>query len=174
MPVLVEAFSVIVRADAIKARHDGGWEDFREGVLNQSLTCDNELARVGFMTREDVDRYIAVLERKGLRFLKDGQAKDIAIVDQWAGLLTPCDWLEVGQMGGEAGSVAACRLIGSVETQLFTPEGWRYEGSASQTLRYVSKGEMDETLEYLGRQDHLDVYRERATGKLLYVGRADR
>jgi hypothetical protein len=33
---------------------------------------------------------------------------------------------------------------------------------------------MDETLEYLGRQDHLDVYRERATGKLLYVGRADR
>lgn len=174
MPVLVEAFSVIVRADAIKARHDGGWEDFRDGAPNQSLTCDNELARVGFMTREDVDRYIAVLEGKGLRFLHEGQAKDIAVVDQWAGLLTPCDWLEVGQMGGEAGSVVACRLAGSEETQLFTPEGWQYEGSASQTLRYVSKDEMDASLEYLGRRDHLDVYRERATGKLLYVGRTAR
>ena len=174
MPVLVEAFSVIVRVDAIKTRHDGGWEDFRDGVPNRSLVCDNELARVGFMTNEDVDRYIAVLEAKGLRFLKDGQAKDIAVVDQWHGLLTPCDWLEVGQMGGEAVRVTACRLTGSEETQLFTPEGWQYEGSASQMLRRIPKDEMDETHEYLGRQDQLDVYRERATGKLLYVGRTGR
>ena len=173
MPVLVEASSVIVRVDAIRKRYDGGWDEFRDTVPNQSLTCDNELARIGFMTNEDVDRYIAELEAKGLCFLKDGQAQDIAVVDQAAGLITPCDWLEVGHMGGESRRVTACRLAGGEETMLFTPTGWEYEGSASQTLRYIAQGELTETHEYLGRKDHLDVYRERATGKLIYVGRTD-
>jgi hypothetical protein len=57
MAVLIEAISVFVRVDAIRERYSGGWEAFREAVPNQTLCCDDELARIGFMNPADVERY---------------------------------------------------------------------------------------------------------------------
>jgi hypothetical protein len=37
MPVLVETNSIIVRIDAIKDRHAGGWEAFDDSVPNNTL-----------------------------------------------------------------------------------------------------------------------------------------
>ena len=42
MPVLAEGISVIVRLDAIARLMDDEWANF---VPNQTLCCDNELAR---------------------------------------------------------------------------------------------------------------------------------
>ncbi len=66
-------------------------------------TCDNEL-RGWFMTGRR--RSASPCERKGLCFLKEGQVKDIAIVDM--GRPAAVRLVEVGQMGG-GGWVAACR-----------------------------------------------------------------
>lgn len=173
MAVLIEATCVVVRADAIMSRHTGGWIEFRDSVPNGTLVCDNEIASVGFMASQDLDRYISRLQANGLRFLEHGQAQDIAVADQWQGICTPCDWLEFGHMGGEHKRVAACRMVGTREEQFFTPEGWTFEDSASQTLRFIPKDEIEKSLEYVGREKGLDVYRDRLTGKLLYVGRAD-
>jgi hypothetical protein len=172
MAILIEATCVVVRADAIIGRYPGGWVAFRDSAPNRTLVCDNEIASVGFMASQDVDNFIRHLQSGGLRFLEGGQTQDMAIVDQWQGVTTPCDWLEFGHMGGEGTRVSACRLTGSREERLFTPDGWVYEGSASQTLRFLSTEEVAKSMDYVERQGNLDVYRDRATGKLLYVGRA--
>ena len=173
MAILIEATCVIVRADAIVGRYPGGWVAFRDSAPNRSLVCDNEIAGIGFMAYQDVDNFIRHLQSLGLRFHEGGQTLDMAIVDQWHGVTTPTDWLEFGHMGGEGTRVSACRLAGSQEENFFTPDGWIYEGSASQTLRLFSKEEVAKSLDYVERRGDLDVYRERATGKLLYVGRTD-
>ena len=172
MAVLIEATCVVVRVEAIKDRYPGGWVAFRDSAPNRSLVCDNEIASIGFMAHQDVDAFIRHLQSLGLHFDEGGQTLDIAIVDQWHGITTPADWLEFGRMGGEAMRVSACRLAGSREENFFTPDGWTYEGSASQTMRLFSQEELAKSLEYVERQGSLDVYRDRATGKLLYVGRS--
>jgi hypothetical protein len=45
MAVLVEATSVIIRADVIKERYPGGWTAFRDAVPNHTLACDGKEAR---------------------------------------------------------------------------------------------------------------------------------
>ena len=47
MAVLAEGISVIVRLDAIARLMDDDWARFLGVVPNQTLCCDNELARVG-------------------------------------------------------------------------------------------------------------------------------
>jgi len=49
MAVLAEGLSVIVLFDAIARLVDDEWAKFVALVPNQTLCCDNELARVGFM-----------------------------------------------------------------------------------------------------------------------------
>jgi len=61
MAVLVEAISVIVRVDSINKKFPGGWIGFKDHVPNQTLCADNELARVGFMTSEDVKNFVVLV-----------------------------------------------------------------------------------------------------------------
>ena len=50
MPVLLEALSVVIRAEALLTRFHGGWDAFVQGVPNRTLCADGFLARVGFLT----------------------------------------------------------------------------------------------------------------------------
>lgn len=54
MAVLVEAISVIVRADAITSKLTNEFDGFKKLVANDTLCADNELARVGFIAPDDV------------------------------------------------------------------------------------------------------------------------
>jgi hypothetical protein len=171
MAVLVEAISVIVRCDAIKARYPGGWEAFRHGVPNVTLASDMEIARVGFMTPTDVEAYVRDLEIIGLVFIRDGGSIDIAVVDQQRGLTKPCAWLDWGHVSIDGGRVAACRLKGSKMMTLATPEGWKHEGSLSHTYGFVPTGSEAKSLELIETREGTDVYRDRLTGRLVYVGR---
>jgi hypothetical protein len=47
---------VIVQVDANRERYLGGWEALRDAVPNYTLCCDDELARIGFMTPADAKR----------------------------------------------------------------------------------------------------------------------
>src|SRR5262245_3674984 len=134
MAVLIEAISVVIRADALLPAFGSDWECFKQTVPNGTLCADGELARVGFMTPEDAEHYVKKLEVKGLRYLENGQAKNIIVVDQLRGPTASCDWVEFGHISLDDDTrkrVAACRLKGSTSNRLVTPDGWQFETSLS-------------------------------------------
>ncbi len=87
MAVLIEAISVVVRADSLLKSFNGNWEAFKEIVPNQTLCADNEIVRVGFMTPTDVESFINKLEKHGLVFIGNGESLDTCVVDQIKGLM---------------------------------------------------------------------------------------
>jgi hypothetical protein len=66
MAVLVEAISVVLRRASIARSYPGGWDGFVEAVPNTTLCYDDDIARVGFMSPPDVERYVTDLQRCGL------------------------------------------------------------------------------------------------------------
>jgi hypothetical protein len=174
MAVLIEAISVVVRMDAIRERYPGGWEAFRDAVPNRTLCCDDELARIGFMTPADAKSFVERLEASGLAYLTDGQAQDIVVVDQMCGPTMRCDWVGYGtiHLGRDGQSpVKVCRLKGSDVHVMFGPDGWAYEGSLSQTFGFAPTGAEGRSLRFLRHENGLDVYLNLLTGKEAFVGR---
>jgi hypothetical protein len=174
MAVLAEAISLIVRIDAIGVRLRGGPEAFPDLVPNETLACDGEIARVGFMAPVDVGGFIARLEALGLVFLRDGEAQDMAVADQQFGLTSRCAWLGFGRVSLGGNVVSACQMRGSTSQQIFTPEGWVFEGSLSQTFTFVPNGRVEKSIDYEGRENGLDLFRSRLTGKRGFTGRTER
>lgn len=184
MAVLVEAFSVIVRRDAINQRLAGGWSAFQDLIPNATLCFDEDLARVGFMTPDDTRRFIQGLEVRGLTYLDDDDyAVDIAVADQQRGLLVDCDWLEFARVRvTDTGTIGACwlfeepRLAYGVHLPgksftVATPPGWEYEDSLSREFGFAPDEEAAERLEYLRTEDGVDVYWDHEAGKEVFVGR---
>ena len=173
MAVLVEAVSIIVRLDAIKARYPGDWEAFKANVPNQTLCWDDEISRVGFMSPPDADGYIQSLIENGLRYLDaDGNALDLVKIDQAKGVLSPCDWIDAGQIPiDDAGEslVMVARYTGSQDTRLCLPDGWSYEGSLSHII--LRKDDVDVSLEFLRHENGNDVFLNKVTGDEVYMGR---
>jgi hypothetical protein len=140
MAVLVEAISVIVRLDAIETKVPSGWAGFAELVPNQTLCSDGELVRVGFMHPDDVKVFVETLEGKGLRYLSDGKAVDLVVVDQQRGPLAWAEWLEFGVVPLNPNNVRVqgCRLAESKIDHLVTPPGWSYEESLSRSFGFAA------------------------------------
>lgn len=172
MAVLIEAISVVVRMDAIVERYPGAWEGFRRDVPNRTLCADDCLARIGFMTPPDVKKYYESLNRKGLSGPAGGKRHDFVVVDQQRGFTTDCDWAEFGSINFAGGKVSACRLVGDTDTVLATPDGWSFEESLSRKYGFVPSEEVHEQLEFLRRESGCDVYRDRDTGREVFVGRS--
>jgi len=173
MAVLVEGISVIVKRDAIVAVYPGGWDAFVRGAPNRTLCADTELARVGFMTPQDVETFVKHLEQVGLRFLADGKSVDIVIVDQNEGPTTPCDWLQFGRVGLAdcGGEVAACRTPGSKDPQIAVPDGWVFGESLTRQSSFVPTDGLPARMRFIRREGNLDVFLDLVTGKEVFVGR---
>lgn len=174
MAVLVEGISVIARVPAIEERYPGGWEAFRDNAPNQTLCADNSLVRVGFMSPADVESFVKELEAKGLVFLADGETQDVAVADQQRGFSVKCDWAECGHVDIGGNRIMACRAVGDDSGQLMTPDGWRYEGSLSQSFGFAPTEQTDRSLQFLRHENGRDVYLNTVTGKEVYVGRSKR
>jgi hypothetical protein len=182
MAVLVEAISVIVRRDSIDREYRGGWEAFLDAVPNATLCYDEELARVGFMTPDDAEQFLEVLMAHGLTFLEHDRSKDIAIVVQERGPVTPCEWLGFGQLPLGTGRVSACWLSEGprgaasdrreeVSIRLATPPDWNLEGSLSQRFTSVPATEIGDRLRFLRTEGDVEVYLDVTTGREVYIGR---
>ena len=169
MAVLVEAISVLVKVAALYDRFPGGWEGFRDAAPNATLCCDGDLARIGFMAPQDVGAVIERLGGHGLVFLADGAA--VAVADQQRGLTTRCDGIECGHVTIGGNRITAARLARSTKDTVATPNGWRFEGSPSQTFGFVPGDSLGHSLELVRAEDGTDFYRSRLTGKLVYVAR---
>jgi hypothetical protein len=172
MAVLVEAISVIVRAHAIYHRYPGGWQAFVKSVPNNTLCCDNELARVGFMTPDDCQSFIGALERVGILYLIEGHSQDIVVAEQLQGFAAPCDWAEFGRIEMKPSQiVSAAQMRGTTSRQIFCPDGWTYEESLTRQFAFVPSGQEHKSLKFLRRDNGLDVYLNLLTGQEVYVGR---
>lgn len=174
MAVLVEAISVIIKADAIFSRFPGGWLAFESDLPNATLCADGELIRLGFMTPDDTKSYIDMLAEYGIEYLVDGKAADLVVADQQRGFAAKCDWAEVGRTsidGDPKRMVTYCQMIDSSVNQLVTPDGWKYEDSLSSSFMFVESGWVPEFMDFLRHENGRDVYRDLETGKEVYVGR---
>ena len=93
MAVLVEASSLVIRADRLRAHIT--WDAFMTMVPNSTLRADDELVRVGFMHPDDVRSFVERLEATGLRYLEEGVSVDMVVVDQQRGPMVRCDWARI-------------------------------------------------------------------------------
>jgi hypothetical protein len=173
MPVLIEAISVVVRKAAISNKLSGGWVEFLQHVPNRTLCFDDDLARVGFMTPDDVRAFVQELEAMGLTYVEGGEARDLAVVDQMAGPMITSTWIEMAQLPVGSGdqTVFACRLVGSADEELQVPSGWTYERSMSRHGNARKDTNALNDLEFVRTDDGVDVFRDRKTGQLMYVAR---
>ncbi len=164
MAVLIEALSVIVRNATLESLYPGGVSGYAADCPNRTFCSDGVLTRVGFMAPDDVAAFLEHLEAHGLVLLRDGVALDVAVVDQFQGLTTVCNWLAFG--ADEAG-VPRCWLSGSPPGYLSVPEGWE----PGQRLTFVPDEEMERRLSFVESRDGTDVWVDNTTGKRVYIGR---
>lgn len=173
MAVLIEAISVLVKAQAIIEKYPGGWEQFSQDVPNQTLCADGELVRVGFMNPNDVQKYVSFLESKRLVYQSNGQCKDMAVVDQQRGFTIPCEWANFGRIfidSSQTQRVSACRLKGSTQRIVSYPDGWEYENSLSKDYHFVQNEKVGQELEFIRKEGGVTVYRHLPTDKIVYSG----
>lgn len=120
MAVLIEAISVVIRADSLLRKFPGGWDGFKSHLSNETMCADNEIVRVGFMSLQDTESFVKLLTHSGITHLQDGHAIDLAVADQIHGLASHCSWLEFGHanLGNNPKQrMAVCRLVGSNSMQ---------------------------------------------------------
>jgi hypothetical protein len=183
MAVLVEGVSVVVRRAAIELRYSGGADAFVEAAAGPAFCADDELACVGFLATADAEAFCEALAEAGLSFGDDGTAADVAVVDQFEGVVTDTDWLEFARLDsdGAGHEIAACWLyegprnddvihLPSGELELSVPDGWEYATSLSAAARFIADDEIDERLEFVRHDPSLgDIYRDLTTGEELYA-----
>ena len=142
MALVLTAFDLVVRTADLPA----GIEAFAGAVPNGTFCSDGTLARASFMTADDREQFAAGL---GLppaalaRADKHRQASD-------------APWLECGRYAG----TDAVWLRGGPREPLVVPVRWR-----PVAIAFQSAEEMQEHLEYLGRDGNVEVYRDRRTGQ---------
>lgn len=161
MAVLIEAISVVIRADSLLRKFPGGWDGFKSHLPNETMCADNEIVRVGFMSLQDTESFVKLLTHSGLTHLQDGHAIDLAVADQIHGLASHCSWLEFGHanLGNNPKQrIAVCRLVGSNSMQVVTPPTWKFDGSLSHSYGFAPTEHSDKSLKYLRHENGLDVY----------------
>ena len=137
MAVLIEAYSVVIRVQAIRDKYFGGVKAFMDDIPNSTFCTDGSLGRVGFMSLDDAFFYAVTLMNKGLHNSKEGEENtDIAYAMQDVGIIGTCSWLvaEKLELGNSTNEVSACSLVGDTQQGLSVPKNWSYEQYASFTL----------------------------------------
>lgn len=169
MAVLIEGISVVIQRAAIQGKYLGGWQAFTQQLPNHTLCSDDLLARVGFMNPDDVTAFVASLEHNGLIFRKNGEAIDLAVVDQNRGPTVTVKWLNLGKVEIEGRDIVVAWADDEFDGQIAFPENWTPAGA----LQFVAPEDMDDRMKFLRRENNMDVYLNLRTGKEMYVGRPE-
>jgi len=173
MAVLIEAISLIILREIIDEKYPGGWDAFVDNAPNQTLCADENIARLGFMSPNDLDSFIKGLEEIGFQPFVDGQSSEAAVIDQIRGFMAPCDWLDVGRVEIDGGKheVTACKLKGCLSNCIILPDGWEYDKSLSKEYIFIPSEHLGKSLQYLRHESGIDVYYNELTGKEVHIGR---
>ena len=171
MAVLVEAKSVVIRRETIAEKYPGGLDQYIEDCPNRTLCMDDTIVRVGFMSPIDVDAFIGNLEELGFRLIEDNEFAEIAVVDQFNGIVLPCDWLEYMKLVIFEGDirVSICKSKGASVGDVALPRGWNYETSLSKRTIPMNSETLEDRLIFLRRKGCVDFYLDVITGKEVFI-----
>ncbi len=174
MAVLVECFSVIIKADIIKKKYPGGLPGFLSSAPNKTVCTDDELVRVGFMMPVDLQKFIGTLERHDITYMQNGHPVDLVVADQINGLAVPCEWAEFSTVALDperTKMVCACRLTGSTNRYVAFPDGWEFDNSIRYQPAPADGDAEPKHLKFIRQDGNVEVYQDVNTGKEIYVGR---
>ncbi len=160
---------MIVASSRIDAHYPGGIDQYERDCPNLTFCADGYIARVGFMSPEDVSRFVDGLVAKGLTFHDGQQFVDIAVVDQNEGPMAPCPWLEFGVYQG---GLIYATLRGTDPNPIVAPPGWNPKQSAE--LHFVANDEISVRLVPLARDGSVDILLDTKRGNEVHIERAYR
>jgi hypothetical protein len=168
MAVLIEAFSVVIRCDAIEARFVGGMQGLARTIPNNSACRDQHLVRVAFMDSADADAYISVLVERGLVAERDRASVDLAPIMQNKGITVPAEWLKYREIESNGTRLSICWRTGTEPGEIAVPKGWTYDN----TMTWMPTSFVGDRLKFLRMDGGVEVYLDLQTSKELYVGRS--
>ena len=166
MGVLIEAENVLIRNATVEQRLPRGTQEYERRCPNDTFCTDGQICRVGFMVIADAASYIDRLEGLGFARPTSAGSPEVALISQFTGFVLPCDWLELNwiDLGGDAPTAVAW-LRGTALSRLVAPPHWKPDKMIQVAAKELSEHE------FLGTKEGVDVFRDTATGELLYVGR---
>ena len=128
------------------------------------------------MRPDNADAFIDNLERLGFRFIVDGQADEIALVEQFNGIVVPCDWLEYRRLVIFKGDIRVftCNISGKPPGDFFFPDGWEYEASLSKRTMTLDAESEKNRMIFLRHEDGVDFYLDVLTGQEHWIERSAR
>lgn len=163
MAIALEAFSVVVRQEGIERL--GGIAELEKLVPNSTFCHDDDLARCAFMDRGDAVEFIDALYLRGLE-TGDAAEPDVVLVTAFDKTMKPhCDWLQV--QAYKKGTIGW--LSGTNPEFIAAPRGWNPE--LDSDLERMSTEEAARRLKFLRREENVEVFLDRDSGRELYVGR---
>lgn len=177
MCVLIEGISVVVKKATINQKYYGGLTQYRSDCPNQTFCADEHLTRVGFQSPDDALRFAKQLEIRGFVFVKKGRFEELALVDALKGFIKKCDWLSFSRIRAHTfnsdpeARISVCQLKGTEFGDLALPPDWNLEESLSTQLMFIPNDDIYERLEFLREEDGVEIFRDKKTGKTLYLGR---
>lgn len=148
MALVLSAFDLVVRT----ADLPGGVAAFARAVPNATFCTDGILACASFMNAADREQFATSLGLPPATLARADLHRRAA----------DAPWLECGRYAG----VDAVWLAGGPREPLVVPIRWQ-----PGQLTFGSTEEMEEHLEYLGRDGNVEVYRDNRTGRKVYAGR---
>lgn len=155
MSVVIEAFDVVFFVESIERKYPGGLAAFRDAAPNNTFCNDGTICKLSFMHEPDRGRFVVALDEIGLKH-NDGMA-----------LVRADEPFENDRIRcGLYASVWAAWPIGTSQAPLVVPLNYR-----PHSIFFHLPEDAD--LEYLGRQNGVETYRDRRTGQKLYKGRTE-
>ncbi|WP_182867171.1 tetratricopeptide repeat protein [Rhodopirellula sp. JC639] len=164
MPVLLEGTAVVILNSALDRCLEGGASDFHTIAPNAMSFGDGEVTQASFMSPRDAELFRDKLVLMGLR--DDEDSPDLVLVDAHNQTMHPaCDWLRLIEYKG---NLIASHVSNDSDV-VVAPESW--DPDAGPTLQHMSAEQVRDRLEFVRREERVDVYRDRQTGQLLYSAR---
>lgn len=177
MAILLEGTTVVVAVGAINARFPGGHPAFERASPNSTYRSDGTIAGISFMVLADAWTFVRALTRHGLIDPSTAPSSDVAVIDQAAGFLAPCDWLTIDlttfELPDRGVVSAAIAWAGETRPASFSaPPGW-----TPRVMQPVSEAELETAYELVKVERRpqsggaVATYRHRQTGERLYIAR---
>lgn len=96
MAIKLEFINLVVRKSTLTSKYQGGVEQFRKDLPNQSLREDEELIRFGCMNWHDMEHFTDIIVAKGLEY-KDQETQDFVVISSLKGALWEVDWIQFSE-----------------------------------------------------------------------------
>ena len=177
MAILVEGTMVVITTSSLEGRFPGGAAAFAKQCPNSTYRSDGVLSGVSFMVPADAQRFARALTKHGFVDPSTAATGEVAVVDQSAGVLTKCDWLNVDlkmfrTAEGTAFGATVAWKEGADSTTFAAPSGWRPHSMVQIALSDLEQNyELVSTAEDPSGGGAVLGYKHRESGKIVYIGR---